>query len=75
MAQRSHLRPGDRALMRGTLHPQTIELGNGETTIVNNFYVIALEMLSRSKRTSITVYELEIKIVNIRKGYHLNFSG
>src|ERR1700694_2459787 len=26
MAQSYHLRPGDRALLRGTLHPQTIQL-------------------------------------------------
>ena len=57
LAQSSHLRPGDRALMRGMVHPQTIELGNGERTIVNHFYVTAIEVLARSKRTSITVYE------------------
>ena len=57
MAQGYHLRPGDRALMRGTLHPQTIALGNGESTIVNHFYVTSIEVLARSKRTSITVYE------------------
>ncbi len=57
MAQSYRLRPGDRALMRGTVQQQTIELGNGETTIVNHFSVTAIEMLSRSKRTSITTYE------------------
>jgi hypothetical protein len=43
--------------MRGTLHPQTIELGNGETTIVNHFYVTSIDVLARSKRTSFTAYE------------------
>jgi len=57
MAQSYHLRPGDRALMRGTLRLQTIALGNGETTIINHFSVTAIEVLARSKRTSITVYE------------------
>ncbi len=57
MAQSYHLRPGDRALMRGTLHPQTIALENGETTIINHFYVTSIEVLARSKRTSVTVYE------------------
>ncbi len=57
MAHRSHLRPGDRALLRGTLHPQTIALANGETATVNHFFVTFLEVLARSKRTSITVYE------------------
>jgi hypothetical protein len=52
-----HLRPGDRALMRGTLLPQTIELANGEKTTINHFYVTSIEVLSRSKRTSITIYE------------------
>ena len=45
------------ALMRGTLQQQTITLENGATTIVNHFYVTSLEVLSRSKRTSITMYE------------------
>jgi hypothetical protein len=57
MAHSYHLRPGDRALMRGTLHPQTIALANGETATVNHFFVTSLEVLARSKRTSITVYE------------------
>jgi hypothetical protein len=57
MAQSYHLRPGDRALMRGTLQQQTIELGNGETTSINHFYVTSLEVLSHSKCTSITAYE------------------
>jgi len=37
MAQSYYLRPGDRALMRGTLRLQTIALGNGETTIITVF--------------------------------------
>jgi hypothetical protein len=57
MARSYHLRPGDRALMRGTVHSQTIALGNGETTIINHFSVTAIEVLGRSKRTSVTVYE------------------
>ena len=57
MANKERLRPGDRALMRGTLQQQTIALENGATTIVNHFYVTSLEVLSRSKRTSMTVYE------------------
>lgn len=48
---------GDRALMRGTLQQQTVALGNNETTIVNHFYVTSIEVLARSKRTSITLYE------------------
>jgi len=57
MAQSCRLRPGDRALMRGTLQQQTVALENGETTSINHFYVTSLEVLRRSKRTSITVYE------------------
>jgi hypothetical protein len=48
MAHSYHLRPGDRALMRGTLQQQSIELGNGEATFVIHFYVISIEVLSRS---------------------------
>ena len=43
--------------MRGTLQQQTIALGNGEATIVNHFYVTSIEVLSRSKRVSVTIYE------------------
>ena len=42
MAQKEHLRPGDRALMRGTMQQQTIALENGETTSINHFYVTSL---------------------------------
>jgi hypothetical protein len=59
MAQRTRLRPGDRALMRGTLHQQTIALESGDTTTFNHFYVKFIEVISRSKRTSITAYEKE----------------
>jgi 1,2-phenylacetyl-CoA epoxidase catalytic subunit len=59
MAQSYHLRHGDRALMRGTLQQQTIALENEETTSINHFYVTSLEVLSHSKRTSITAYEKE----------------
>jgi hypothetical protein len=47
------------ALMRGTLQQQTIAIENGAPTIVNHFYVTSLEVLSRSKRTSTTVFEKE----------------
>jgi hypothetical protein len=57
LANKEHLRPGDRALMRGTLQQQTVELENGATTSINHFYVTSLEVLSRSKRTSMTVFE------------------
>lgn len=61
IAQKEHLRPGDRALIRGTLQQQTVELGNNETTSINHFFVTSIEVLSRSKRTSMTVYEKEKK--------------
>jgi hypothetical protein len=50
---------GDRAVMRGTLQVQTIALENGETTSINHLYVTAIEVITRSKRTSITAYEKE----------------
>ena len=55
MAKAARLRPGDRAVMRGTL--QTIELESGTTTTINHLYVTAIEVMSRSKRSSITAYE------------------
>jgi hypothetical protein len=57
MANKEHLRPGDRAVMRGTLQQQTVVLENGATTSINHFYVTAIEVITRSKRTSITAYE------------------
>jgi hypothetical protein len=59
VANKEHLRPGDRASIRGTLHQKTIALEHGATTIVNHFYVTSIEVLSRSKRTSITAFERE----------------
>jgi hypothetical protein len=59
MAKDARLRPGDRAVMRGTMLQQTIALENGQTTIINHFAVTAIEVISRSKRTSMTVYEKE----------------
>ena len=59
MAKDARLRPGDRAMMRGTMQQQTIELENGGTTSINHFFVTFIEVLSRSKRTSITAYEKE----------------
>jgi len=58
MANSNHLRPGDRALMRGVvLPPTTITLANGEITTINRFAVTGIEVLAHSRRTSITVYE------------------
>ena len=57
MATDARLRPGDRAVMRGTLQQQAVPLENGATTIVNHFSVTFIEVLSRSKRVSITAYE------------------
>ena len=59
MAKTARLRPGDSALMRGTLQVQTIDLENGTTTSINHLYVTAIEVITRSTRTSITAYEKE----------------
>jgi hypothetical protein len=59
MAKDARLRPGDRAVMRGTLQQQTIALENGQTSLINHFSVTYIEVISRSKRTSITAYEKE----------------
>jgi hypothetical protein len=39
VAKEARLRPGDRAVMRGTLQQQTIASANGATTTVNHVYV------------------------------------
>jgi hypothetical protein len=57
MAKEARLRPGDRAVMRGTLQQQTIALESGATTHINHLYVTAIEVITRSKRTSITEFE------------------
>jgi hypothetical protein len=57
MAKDARLRPGDRAVMRGTVQQQTVELGNNQTTTVNHLSVTYIEVISRSKRSSITAYE------------------
>jgi len=44
LANKKHLRPGDRLLMQGTLQHQTIELENGEITSINHFFVTSLEV-------------------------------
>ena len=59
MAKEARLRPGDRAVLRGTMQQQTIDLENGTTTTVNHFSVTFIEVITRSKRTSITAYEKE----------------
>jgi hypothetical protein len=57
MAKEARLRPGDSAMMRGTMQQQTVALENGATTTVNHFSVTFIEVLRRSKRVSITAYE------------------
>ncbi len=58
-AQRFRLRPGDRAVMKGTVQHQTLALGNGNTTAINRFAVAEIAVIARSPRKSITVYEKE----------------
>jgi hypothetical protein len=51
MAKEARLRPGDRAVLRGTMQVQTIALENGEITSINHLYVTAIEVIFRSTRT------------------------
>jgi hypothetical protein len=44
-------------MMRGTMQQKIVELGNNETTTVNYFSVTYIEVISRSKRASMTEYE------------------
>ena len=43
MGHKERLRPGDRALVRGTLHQQTIDLENGKSTVINHLCVTSPE--------------------------------
>ncbi len=45
--------------MRGTVQQQTVALENGQTTCINHFSVTFIEVVSRSKRSSITAFEKE----------------
>ena len=73
MAKEARLRPGDRAVIRGTVQQQTVALENGQTTSINHLYVTAIEVLSRSKRTSITAYEK--REGNITLSFHWRVSA
>jgi len=46
-------------IYRGTLQQQTIKLENGATSSINHFYVTAIEVVSRSIRIGMTIYEKE----------------
>jgi len=56
-AQKEHLRPGDRATLRGHFRQETTTLASGETTATNYFYVTEVEVVSRSPRKSVTAFE------------------
>jgi hypothetical protein len=56
-AHKKHLRPGDAVLLKGQVFQQTIETMKGETKTINHISVSDMEVISRAKRESITVYE------------------
>jgi hypothetical protein len=56
-AQRQRLRPGDIVTLHGIPSSQEIETTAGEKRRIYHFTVTKIEVLSRSKRISLTVYE------------------
>jgi hypothetical protein len=60
-ARRSSLEPGDRAVMKGVVSSQTIQLANGSTETINTIALSAITIISREKRVSTTVYEQKQK--------------
>lgn len=61
VVQSYHLRPGDRVVMQGHIQPQAIMLENGEEITINRLAVSAIEVISRAKRKSITLFEQQKK--------------
>jgi hypothetical protein len=61
MAHHFHLRPGDRAVMKGHIQPQAVLLENGEEITINRLAVSAIEVIARAPRKSITIFEQQGK--------------
>jgi hypothetical protein len=58
-AKRKNLKPGDVVTLRGTLWAQMLELQGGKTRIINHLTVSHIDVLSRSPRKSVTLFEQE----------------
>ena len=56
-AKKKNLRPGDIVTLTGVQETQEIELADGSKQTINHITVSNIDVLSRAKRTSITVYE------------------
>jgi hypothetical protein len=56
-ARRKQLRPGDIVTLRGIPSTQEIETTTGEKRLVRHLSVTMIEVISRAKRVSLTVYE------------------
>ncbi len=54
-----HLRPGDRAIMHGVLRQETTILAGGKEVTTNYVSVTDIELLSRSRRRNVTLFEQE----------------
>jgi hypothetical protein len=55
-AKKKRLRPGDVVTIKGMPYTQELETAKGKKTI-NHFTVSVIEVISRAKRMSITIYE------------------
>jgi ribosomal protein L21 len=60
-AKKKRLRPGDVVTLRGVRFTQEIETAKEGRKTVNHFVVSAIDVISRAKRRSITVYEQKRK--------------
>ena len=56
-AKKKRLRPGDVIMLKGLPYTQEIETAKAGRKAVKHFVVSAIEVISRAKRRSITVYE------------------
>ncbi len=56
-AKKHRLRPGDIVTLHGTPSSQEIETAAGEKRLIHHFHVTKIDVVSRSKRISMTVYE------------------
>jgi hypothetical protein len=56
-AKRLNLLPGDTVTLTGTPYTQEITTNDGRTKIIKHFTVSRIDVVSRAKRMSITVYE------------------
>lgn len=59
IAQKLHLKPGDRVSLRGYVQESTLELGSGKTREIKRISVSGISVIHRDKRVSMTRHEMD----------------